>query len=70
MGDYKIRINIDIIDGNGISESHPIILESEMTEEEAISIDCVEKSVLKLNKEAIRKVIASHLETMSKKSPK
>lgn len=70
MSDFKIEMKIKITDESGKVKSQTVDLQSFMTEEEACSIDKVEKAVLSLNKEAIRQAVAKHLEAMSKKKQK
>ena len=65
----KIKFNIEITDESGNEESNPIEvdLSSVLSMEDASNIDKVENKLLELDKEAIRKVLAKHLENISKK---
>lgn len=65
----KIKFNIEITDESGNKETHPVNveLESEMSEEEACSIDDLERNLLEINKKAIRKAISEKLKQISKK---
>jgi hypothetical protein len=69
MGNYKIRINIGIYDGSGISDGIVVATDGELSESAAESIDAVEKALLTVNKEALTKAISLHLEEISKKKP-
>ena len=68
MGNYKIKISIGIYDGRDISTGVMVGTEGEMTEQEAESIDAVEKALLTVNKEALIEAISVHLEDISKKN--
>lgn len=70
MGNYKIRLNLGITNLTNNSNKTDIDIETELTEEEACSIDFVEKAMLKINYEAIRKAVSEHFENLSKKKPK
>jgi hypothetical protein len=67
MGNYKIKINIGIYNGADIATGVMVGTEGEMTEQEAESIDAVEKMLLAVNKEALVEAISVHLEEISKK---
>lgn len=67
MGNYKIRINVGIYDETDIENGIVVATEGEMSEQEAVSIDAVEKALLKTNKKAIVESITSHLKEISKK---
>lgn len=72
MGGYKIKFNIEITDESDNTETHPvnIDLETHFTEEDDKTIDSVEQTYLRLNKEVIRKAVAKQLELISKKKLK
>ena len=65
----KFRINIDFTDDHGKTDTHTIQVEAQLSEIDAVSIDNVEKSLLALNKEAIRQAIVAYFEDLSKKKP-
>ena len=72
MGNYKIKVNIEIVecpDGEGAGECLENNGSFTMTigEKDAESIDQCESSVLATAHPAIRKALAEHLEEMSKK---
>lgn len=66
MGNYKIHMNVSVVDE--VNESNSISVESEITPDEACSIDAVEKAFLVINRETIKVAIIQHLEEISKKS--
>lgn len=69
MKHAKFRINIDFTDDNGELETHTIQVEAQLPENDAVSIDKVEKTLLALNKEAIQKAVVAYFEELSKKKP-
>ena len=70
MGNYEIEFKVTIKDPSGEAEAVEIDLRSLMSEEEASSIDSVEKALLSINRKALKETIAKHLEALSKKKPK
>jgi hypothetical protein len=70
MGNYKIKFNIDIENILDKTDLTSVTVEAELTEEQACSIDSVEKIALSVNYEAIRRAVAEHLENISKKKLK
>lgn len=71
MGNYRIKINIGIHDGDGnLADGVIVASEGDMTESEAESIDAVERALLNINKEALVQAISQHLEGISKKKLK
>jgi hypothetical protein len=70
MGNYKIRLNLDVSDITESSNNTTVNIETEISEEEASSIDSIEKIMLRINYDAIRKAVSEHLENISKKKPK
>lgn len=69
MKHVKFRINIDFTDDHGLTETHTIQVEARLPETDAVSIDRVEKTLLALNKEAIRQAVVAYFEDLSKKKP-
>lgn len=70
MKTAKFRIQIDFTGVDDEMETHEISVEAQMPEEDANSIDKVEKTLLVLNKEAIRQAVVAYFEELSKKKPK
>jgi len=70
MGKCKMRISIDFMGLDDRVESHSIEVEAVLPEDGVNIIDNVEKTVLKLNKDAIRQAVSIYLEELSKKKPK
>lgn len=68
MKHVKFSINIDFTDDHGMTEPHTIQVEVRLPETDAVSIDRVEKTLLALNKEAIRQAVVVYFEDLSKKS--
>lgn len=73
MKNYKVKVNIEIIESEeAIDESpqevDPGSFEFNISGEAAESIDACEKALLSTNYPALRSALAHHLETMSKKS--
>jgi len=69
MKTAKFRIQIDFTGVDGEMENHEISVEAQMPEADAVSIDKVEKTLLALNKEAIRQAVVAYFEDLSKKKP-
>ena len=69
MGDYKISMNINIEDIKNSSATTSVDVELDVTDEEACSIDSMEKILLSMDKELLRDVISQHFERVSKKKP-
>ena len=75
MGNYKIKVNIEIVESEeGIDEVPQDLgngaFEFNITGEAAESIDACEQALLSTNYPALRSALAQHLETVSKKSLK
>ena len=70
MGNYDIEFKVTIKDRSGEAEAVEIDLRGMLSEEEASSIDSVEKAMLLINRQAVKEAIAKHLEALSKKKPK
>ncbi|NEP63676.1 MAG: hypothetical protein F6K31_43425 [Symploca sp. SIO2G7] len=72
MGNYKIRVNIEIVESDEAISSGPEAIETGMFEfnissEAATSIDACEQALLRTNYPALRSALAHHLETLSQK---
>ena len=72
MSNYKIRINVEIVECNKqnkevAEEQSDGSFEMVIKEADAISIDNSEKALLSTAYPAIRKALAEHLENVSKK---
>lgn len=73
MGNYKIVVNVKIVECNeaevgNLSKKKNGNFEMTINEEDAISIDKCEKALLATNYEAIRDAISEHLTAVSKKN--
>ena len=73
MGNYKIRVKVEIVECNEAVDSVPKenqdgSFEFKISEAEAISIDRCEKALLRTNQEAVRDAISRHLTEASKKN--
>ena len=74
MGNYKIKVNVEIVECSDSESSNPGKnqdghFEMNISEADAISIDNVEKALLRTNYEAIRDTISEHISEISKKKP-
>lgn len=74
MGNYKIKVNVEIVECPESELSDPVkkkdgCFEMNISEEAAISIDKCEKALLSTNYETIRDAISKHLTEVSKKKP-
>jgi hypothetical protein len=73
MGNYKIKVNVEIEECSDTKLNNPEkkqdgSFEMNISEKDAISIDNVEKAILSTNYEAIRDAISEHLTEISKKN--
>jgi hypothetical protein len=73
MGNYKIRVNVEIVECDEPSTASPQPIkagsfEFNISPEQAQSIDDCEQALLETNYPAIRSAISQHLETLSKKN--
>ena len=68
MGNYRINVKICIRDDSGKDDSSSIDLASVVPEVEATNIDAVEKALLEIIREAVRKAVGRHLEAISRKT--
>ena len=72
---YKIKIHVELEECDE-NENHEIIQNSDgsfstvISEQDAISIDMCEKSVLQTAYPTIRKAVSNHFSQVSKKKPK
>jgi len=74
MGKYKIKVKVELVECNGAEEHDPAkqrdgSFTMTISEQDAISIDNCEKSVLRTAHSTIREAISKHLSEISKKSP-
>jgi hypothetical protein len=67
MGNYKIKLNLDIENIMDSSDITTVSVETELNKEP--DIDSLEKALLKVNYEGMRKAAADFLQNLSKKSP-
>ena len=67
MGNYKIKINVGIYDPSDVSNGIVVATEGDLSEQEAESIDAVEKALLTVNKKVLVESISLYLEEISKK---
>lgn len=67
MGNYKIKLNLDIENIMDSSDITTVSVETELSEDQANSIDSLEKALLKVNYEGMRKAAANYLQNLSKK---
>lgn len=70
MGDYVIRMNLEVINRKNPKDNIGVIYDTDMNEEEAESIDAVEKIFINLNRQVLKDGISEHLENISKKNAK
>ncbi len=75
MGNYKIKVNIEIVESEDVVNESPQemgegVFEFNISGEAAESIDACEQALLSTNYPALRSALAHHLETISKKSLK
>jgi hypothetical protein len=75
MGNYKIKVNIEIVECEEAVEQVPQrvddgVFEFNIAADAAESIDACEQALLSTNYPALRSALAHHLETLSKKSLK
>ena len=75
MGNYKIKVNIEIVESEEVVNESPQevdegVFEFNISGAAAESIDACEQALLSTNYPALRSALAHHLETISKKSSK
>jgi hypothetical protein len=70
MGDYVIRMNLEVYDKNNPKDNIGVIYDTDMSEEDAESIDAVERIFIDLNRQVLKDGISEHLENISKKNAK
>ena len=75
MGDYKIKINVELIECKDETKEHDLKQEKNgsftmsISEKDAMSIDLCERAVLMAAHPTIRETISKHLSEISKKKP-
>ena len=73
MGNYKIKVQVEIVECSDTELSSPNKIEAgsfemKINEAQAISIDDCEQALLQTNYAAVRDALAQHLSEVSKKS--
>ena len=75
MGNYKIKINVELIECNDETKEHDLKQDKNgnftmtISEKDAMSIDLCERAVLMTAHPTIREAISKHLSEISKKKP-
>ena len=75
MGAYKIKVNIELVECEGMEKEGDLIKNKNgsfsmtIREQDAVSMDKCEGSVLKTAYPSIREVLSNHLSEISKKKP-
>jgi len=70
MGDYVIRMNLEVYNKKNPEDNIGVIYDTDMSEEDSESIDAVEKIFVNLNRQVLKEGISEHLENISKKNAK
>lgn len=70
MGDYIIRMNLEVYNKNNPKDNIGVCYDTPMSEEDSESIDAVEKIFINLNKQVLKEGISEHFENISKKNAK
>lgn len=70
MGDYVIRMNLEVFDKKNPKDNIGVVYDTDMNEQDAESIDAVEKIFVNLNRQVLKAGISEHLENVSKKNAK
>lgn len=70
MGDYVIKMNLEVYNKKNPEDNIGVIYDKDMSEEDAESIDAVEKIFVNLNRQVLKDGISEHLENISKKCQK
>ena len=75
MSNYKIKVNIEIVESNEPTHSEPNALEDgsfelNISAAQAESIDECEQALMRANSPALRAALGRHLSQMSKKNLK
>lgn len=68
MGDYVIKMNLEVYDRKNPEDNIGVIYDTDMSEKDAESIDAVEKTFINLNRKVLKEGISEHLENISKKN--
>jgi len=75
MSKYKIKVSVELVECDE-AENHEVNKNSDgsfsmvISEQDAVSIDMCEKSVLQIAYPTIREAVSNHLSQISKKKPK
>jgi len=75
MGNYKIQVNVELIECHDDTQEHDLKQEKNgnftmtISEKDAMSIDLCERAVLMAAHPTIREAISKHLSEISKKKP-
>lgn len=70
MGDYVIKMNLEVFNKNNPEDNIGVIYDTDMNEADAESIDAVEKIFVNLNRQVLKEGISEHLANISKKNAK
>lgn len=70
MGDYVIKMNLEVYNKNNPEDNIGVIYDTDMSEADAESIDAVEKIFVNLNRQVLKEGISEHLANISKKMQK
>lgn len=68
MGDYVIKMNLEVYDRKNPENNIGVIYDTDMSQKDAESIDAVEKTFINLNRKVLKEGISEHLENISKKN--
>lgn len=70
MGNYKIRMSVGIYDESNPSGDMDLSFDTEMSEDDSVNIDKVEKTFLALGRQVLKNGMSAYLEEASKKNAK
>jgi hypothetical protein len=76
MSKFKIKVSVEFVECDDETENHEVNKNNDgsfsmrISEQDAISIDMCEKSVLQTAYPTIREAVSNHLSQISKKKPK
>ena len=76
MSKFKIKVSVEFVECDDETENHEVNKNKDgsfsmiISEQDAISIDMCEKSVLQTAYPTIREAVSNHLSQISKKKPK
>lgn len=68
MNNYKIKMSLELINESDPTDKIDVMCLKDMSEEQAESIDMVERIFIDLNRDVLKKSISEHLENISKKN--